>query len=145
MKLTKTTIIAIMAAGGLLAFSPALRAQDTNKDAKSTETKTKKGGKRGLTIDQLKEQLKLTDEELPKFKVVWDDHTKKMQDLFASQPSAEDRRTKLQAINEETLKKSKEILTAEQYKQFEQILARGRGGKKGGGDGAPPAPKAPGQ
>jgi Spy/CpxP family protein refolding chaperone len=142
-------MIAIIAASGLL-FSPTLRAQDAapdaKKDAKPAAAKGKKGGGRGgLTLDQLKEQLKLDDKTTAKVKPIWEERTKKISDLTASNPSAQDRRTKMQAITDETNKKMKEVLTAEQYKQFEampQAAVRAGKGKKAADAGAPPAPAA---
>jgi Spy/CpxP family protein refolding chaperone len=121
-----------MALGGLVACSTLATAQDAaTKDAK-------KGGKRGFpTIEQqmerMTEALTLTDDQKPKVKAVLEETSKKRQAIFTD--SSLDRsamREKMQPINDEQKKKMKEILTADQFKKYEELQQqRGKqGGKK---------------
>jgi Spy/CpxP family protein refolding chaperone len=149
MKIHKTSLMAILAAGGLLALGPALSAQDEKKDkpadSKPAETRPPgdrpgpggPGGGRGLSVDdrlaRLSEQLSLTDEQKPKVKALLEEQGKVFAE--ARDLSPEERRTKMQASRDEMTKKMKAILTEEQFKKFE-ALPRGRG--QGGGPGGPP-------
>ena len=69
MKATKTMLIAALAAGSLLVWSPALRAGDTNTPPSTPPAGAPPAGQRppgmrgGPTLDQLAEQLKLTDDQ----------------------------------------------------------------------------------
>jgi len=134
MKLTKLSLIAALALGGLLACSTLASAQDS--------TATPKQGKRGGSaveqqLNMMKDSLKLTDEQVPKVKTVIEDSLKKRADLRADTSlSQEDRRTKMQAIVEDQHKKMKEILTAEQFEKY-QKSARQFGKRGPGGPGAP--------
>ncbi len=117
----KLSLIVAVALGSLVACSLAT-AQEAGKDAA-------KKGKRGFSPEQRLErmttQLNLTDEQKPKVKAVLEDTAKKFQDL-----APEDRRTKGREIRQEETKKLKEILTADQFKKYEEM---GQGmGKKGG-------------
>jgi Spy/CpxP family protein refolding chaperone len=134
MKLSRTTL-AMIAVAGALALSPSSRAQTNTPPAGGRQQ-----GGRGADqqLAQLSEQLKLTDEEKTKVKTVLTDERKKIQDLRADTTlSQQDVRTKRQAIMQDTSKKMKEILTADQFKKYEEWLQqqRGRGGA-GGANGA---------
>jgi Spy/CpxP family protein refolding chaperone len=129
MRLTKTSL-AIIAVAGALALSPSSRAQ----------TNTPAGGRnargRGAEqqLGQLSEQLKLTDEQKTKVKTVLEEQQKKAQELRSDTSiSQQDMRTKRQAIMQDTGKKMKENLTAEQFKKYEEWRQqqRGRGGANG--------------
>ena len=127
--MSKLSLIAAMALGGLVACSTLVNAQD------GTNAPDKKGGKRGRSPDQLMEkyteQLSLTDEQKPKFKAVLDDSGKKRREI--SRDSSLDqpqRREKWQTIMEAQNKKMKEILTADQYKKYQEMNEKM---KKGGG------------
>jgi periplasmic protein CpxP/Spy len=119
--MSKLSLVAAMALGGLVAFSTLATAQDANKEAK-------KGGKGGYSVEQRLErmstQLDLTDAQKPKVKAVLEETAKKMKDV-----PQDERREKGRAIMEEQNKKMKEILTADQFKKYEEMSARG--GKKG--------------
>src|SRR5215471_10190530 len=146
----KRTSIAILAVAGLLALSPAGRAQ--------TNTPPAAGGRQGggagrgnpeAQLTRYKEQLKLTDAQVPKVKAVIEERTKKMQELRTAAP--EERRSKMQALMEEENKKMKEILTPDQFKKYEEMQqqVRGRAGNRrqggAGGNGAPGAGAGGGQ
>jgi Spy/CpxP family protein refolding chaperone len=128
----KRTSIAILAVAGLLALSPAGRAQTNTPPGAAGR---QGGGGRGNAEAQLtryKEQLKLTDAQTPKVKAVIEERTKKMQELRGGAGTPEERRTKMQALMEEETKKMKEILTADQFKKYEEMQqqVRGRAGNR---------------
>jgi periplasmic protein CpxP/Spy len=121
--MSKLSLIAAMALGGLVAFSTLATAQDANKEAK-------KGGKGGFSVEQRLErmstQLTLTDEQKPKVKAVLEETAKKMKDV-----PQDERREKGRKIREEEMKKFKEILTPEQYQKYEEMAqSMGKKGKK---------------
>ena len=128
--MSRISLIAAMALGGLVACSTLATAQD------STPPDAKKGGKRGpQTLEQQLERLaplKLTDEQKPKVEAVLKESSKKRQEIFND--SSIDRsqmREKMQPIMEEQNKKLKAILTEEQFKQYQELNQRGKkGGKK---------------
>src|SRR5262245_21001251 len=73
-------------------------------------------------LTQLAADLKLTDQQKPKVKVVLEEQVKKMQELRDDTSlSQQDRRAKLMTIREEGNKKMKEILTPEQFKKYEEF------------------------
>jgi periplasmic protein CpxP/Spy len=127
--MSKLSLIAAMALGGLVACSTLVTAQD------STNAPEKKGGKRGMSPDQLMEryteQLSLTHEQKPKVKTVLEDSMKKRRELFRdSALDQQQKREKFQGVMEAQNKKMKEILTADQYKKYQEMNEKM---KKGGG------------
>jgi len=127
--MSKLSLVAAMALGGLVACSTLAPAQDAPADAK-------KGGKRGFpTIEQQMERyntgLTLTDEQKPKFKAALEEQQKAMQAIRSDSSLEQDaRRTKMQDLRKATDTKMKGILTDEQYKKYQEMSQRG--GKKGG-------------
>ncbi len=122
----KLSLVAALALGGLLACANLVSAQDA---------KEGKQGKRGPSIEQqldrMKEQLKLTDEQVPKVKAVLEDGQKKRQEL--RDVPQDQRREKMQAMMAEQDKKYKEILTPSQYEEWQKMrdqMKQKRGGKK---------------
>ena len=143
MKSTKTMLIAALTAGALLACSSSLLAQDTTNTPPA-------GGMRGRmmgpTIEQLTTNLSLTADEIPKVKAVLDDQRQKMADLRADQSvQGQDRRTKMTEIRNDVTAKMKDILTDDQFTQYQKLTQRGvrRGGAGGGNGGGTPPPAAP--
>jgi periplasmic protein CpxP/Spy len=127
--MSKLSLIAAMVLGGLVACSTLVTAQD------STSAPEKKGGKRGMSPEQLMEkyteQLSLTDEQKPKVKALLEDSTKKRRELFRdSALDQQQKREKFQGVMEAQNKKMKEILTADQYKKYQEMNEKM---KKGGG------------
>ena len=121
--MSKLSLIAAMALGGLVACSTLATAQD------STNAPSKKGGKKGPSVEQQMErmttELSLTPEQQPKVKAVLEETSKKRQDM-----APEDRQTKGRELREEQNTKMKAILTPEQYTKYEEMMQRR--GKKGG-------------
>ena len=129
--MSKLSLIAAMALGGLVVCSTLVSAQD------ASSAPDKKGGKRGMSPDQLMEkyteQLSLTDEQKPKVKTVLEDTMKKRREI--TKESGQDRQQlgeKMQPVMEVQNKKMKEILTADQYKKYQEMneKMKKRGGKK---------------
>jgi protein CpxP len=154
MKANKTMLIAALAAGSLLVWSPALRAADTNTPpstppAGAPPAGQRPPGMRGPTLDQLAQQLNLTDDQKAKVKPILEARDKKIADLRGDTSlSQEDRRTKMQSIREETTAQMKAVLTPEQFDKYQKMTQRGPrpGGPRPGGEekaGGPNAPAAP--
>ncbi len=134
MKLSKTSL-SLVAIAALLALAPGSQAQST-----TNAPGGRRAGMRGVEaqVTALNEHLKLTDEQKPKIKTLLEEQNKKITELRGdSAVSQEDRRAKMQAIRADTSKKMKEVLTADQFKKYEEFLKerrnnRGPGGRAGG-------------
>lgn len=146
MKITKLSLVILAAAVGLVALSPALRAQPTN----TPPAGGGRGARGGFTADAQLTRLetalgttnKLSEAQLPKVKAVFEKQVKDMTDLRADTAlSQEERTTKRTAITKEVSDSLKVILTPEQSKIYEALPQGGRGGGRrgGAGGGAPPA------
>ena len=128
--MSKLSLIAALALGGLMVCSTLATAQDNN------QSTAKKGGKKGFSVEQqmdrLTTELTLTDEQKPKVKAVLEDQQKKMQDL-RNESDQDTRRTKMQDLRKETEKKMKGILNEEQFKKYQEMnQRRGKQGQGGG-------------
>ena len=124
----KLSLIAAVALGGLVAFSMMATAQEASKDAK----KGKRGASVEQRLEQMKKNLELKDEQVPKVKTALEDMQKKMQALREdTNLDQQKRREKMRSLMEDQNKKMKGILTEEQYKKYQEMGPRG--GKKGFG------------
>jgi periplasmic protein CpxP/Spy len=130
MKASKISLMAALIAGVMLAYSPALRAQEA-KEGKDTNTRQGRPGGMGMKerVDKMAEDLKLTADQRTKVEAVMKDQAEKRRALRDLTP--EERREKSQAMREEMAKKMKEILTAEQFEKWEKN--RPQGGPRGQG------------
>jgi Spy/CpxP family protein refolding chaperone len=120
MKLSKTSL-AVATVSALLAISSQSQAQNTNHPARPRPAA---GVNRSVDfqMDRLSEALTLTAEQKPKVKAILDEQMKKTRELRTDSASTpEDRRSKMQAIRQEANKKMKEVLTAEQFKKYEEF------------------------
>lgn len=147
-------IIVALVAGNLLAWNVALRAADTNTPPAKPAPGGPPPGQRpagmmrgGPNLDQLAQQLNLTDDQKAKVKSVLEARDKKVSELRGDTSlSQEDRRAKMQSIREENTAQMKAILTPEQFDKWQQMAQRGRrpgpppGGEKPAGTNAPAAP-----
>lgn len=132
MKSLKYIIAALVLAIGFAA--PAINAQDAGKQQRPG------GGGRGFTpearVQRMTEQLKLTDEQQKKILAIYQADAKKMEGL-----SQEERRGKMQEINQASEPKVLEVLTPEQQTKYKEMMQNmrqrggGKGGDKGGGKG----------
>jgi periplasmic protein CpxP/Spy len=138
MKLTKPLIIAALVAGSLFAGNLAMQAQDATNAPPAGAPPGPRGGMRGgLNLDRLTTELNLTDDQKPKVKAILEDHAKQMKELRDSNPTPEDRRTKMQSIRKDMNDKLKEVLTDEQFTKYQEMNRGGRRNRAGGGN--PPA------
>lgn len=134
MKASKISLIAALIAGVMLAYSPALRAQDTNKEGQVVKKHAGRPGAAGMKehLDKMAIDLKLTADQKTKVEAALKAQGEKMRamrDLPQDQ-----RREKGKALRAEMTKNMKEILTPEQFVQWEKNRPQGRpGGKKSGG------------
>ena len=137
-------IIAALVAGNLLAWNLALRAADTNTPpTEASPAGQRAPGMRGPNLDQLAEQLNLTDAQKPKVKSILDAQMQKMRDLRNDTSLAqEDRRPKMQSIREETTAQLKAVLTPDQFDKWQKMNQRNR--RPGGPGGPPPMGEKPG-
>lgn len=129
MKLNKVGLVAVLVAGGLLAWSTVATAQEGKAE--------RKGGQRGFSVEQqmerMNEQLKLTDAQKPKIKAVLEESSKKRQEMFRDSNVPQDqRREKMQALTQEQDKKLKAILTSEQFEKWQKAREQMRQNRGGG-------------
>jgi Spy/CpxP family protein refolding chaperone len=139
MKMTKVSLIAALALGGLLASTTVSLAQD---NATNNPARRGRPGMMGVEprLEHLTKELSLTDAQKPKVKAILEASQKKLQELRADTSlSQEDRRTKMRTIMEDQNKEIKALLTPEQLEKF----PAGRPGRPPGGPAANP-PAAPG-
>jgi Spy/CpxP family protein refolding chaperone len=114
MKLTNQKIITVLALGGLLAFSSAAMADDTNAPA-TPPAATPAVHHR---IDFAK-QLDLTADQQPKFKAALESMNQQLKELRQDASlTAEDKHAKVKTIREQTNESIKGILTPEQYEKW---------------------------
>ena len=134
MKTTPLSLLAVLAAA-FIACPPAVRADDTKPAADAPKRERAAGGQRGdmlkERLNKLAEDLKLTDAQKPKVEAVLKAQMQKRQELRDATP--EERKEKGKALREETTKKMKEILTAEQFAKFEKMPGPGGPGARRGG------------
>jgi hypothetical protein len=80
----------------------------------------------GPTLDQLTQQLSLTDDQKAKVKIVLDARDQKLKDLRADTTlSPEDRRAQMQAIRQDVTAQLKAILTPEQFAKYQKMTPIG--------------------
>jgi periplasmic protein CpxP/Spy len=154
MKANQTMLIAALAVGSLLVWSPALRASDTNKPSSTPPAGAPPAGQPQRSgFERQAEQLNLTADQKPKVQSIEQAQRQKMIDLNKDTGlSQEDRRAKRKAIAEETAQQMKAVLTPEQFDKWQKTSLMGMGqhrfrpsgplpgNEKGGSTNAPAAP-----
>ena len=133
MKMHKVSLLAALAAGALIAFTPTLRAED--KPERPDRSERPGGGpggpggpgQRGDMLKKMAEELGLSDEQKSKLQEVFKAQREAMKDL-----SPEERREKMKESREAMNAKVKEILTPEQFAKWEKIRDERRPGGPGG-------------
>ncbi len=140
MKANKTMLIAALAVGSLLAWSPALRADDTNKPASAPPAGAPPAGQPARTsFERMAEQLNLTADQKTKVQSIMDTQRQKMLDLRKDTSlSQEDRQAKRKIIAEELAQQMKAVLTPEQFDKWQKTSLMGPGPRRFHPD-APPA------
>jgi Spy/CpxP family protein refolding chaperone len=93
------------------------------------------GGGRGGTPEQRIERLEqavgsLTADQKDKIKAIYEKAAEKMQGL-----SEDERRQKAMEIMKESSRQVRALLTPDQQKKFDEMMAQARGGREGGGGG----------
>ncbi len=102
------------------------------------------GQRQPMTADQrlqnMTRQLNLSEAQQQQIKPILENESKQMQALREdSSVAPEDRRSKMMQIRQETSGQIKPILNADQQKQYDEMMNRGRG-RGMGGPGQPPPP-----
>jgi Spy/CpxP family protein refolding chaperone len=115
-------LIAAMAVGSLLVWSPASRAGDTNTPPSVPPTIRPSHA----SFERQAEQLNLTDDQKPKVKAIEDSQRQKMQELSKDTSlSPEARQAKRKAVVEETAQQLKAVLTPEQFDKWQKTSPMG--------------------
>jgi Spy/CpxP family protein refolding chaperone len=127
MKANKTMLIAALAAGSLLVWSPALRAADTNTPPSTPPAGAPPAGRPpGGGFERMAEQLNLTADQKPKVQSIMDTQRQKMLDLRNDTSlSQEDRQAKRKAISEDLAQQMKAVLTPEQFDKWQKTSLMG--------------------
>jgi len=83
-------------------------------------------------LDRMSQQLNLTDDQKAQIKPILEDQDKQLQTLRQDTSIApEDRRAQFQQVRDNTLKKIRPILNADQQKKFDEEMAQRRAGQRG--------------
>ena len=145
-------LIAALAAGSLLVWSPALRAGDTNTPPSTPPAGAPPAGQPPRAgFERMAEQLNLTADQKPKVQSIMDMQRQKMLDLRSDTSlSQEDRQAKRKIVVEDTAQQMKAVLTPEQFDKWQKTSPMGprrnrpngppEGGENAGSTNAPAAP-----
>jgi Spy/CpxP family protein refolding chaperone len=149
MKANKTMLIAALAAGSLLVWSPALRAGDTNTPPSTPPAGAPPAGQRppGMRGGPNLDQLNLTDDQKPKVQAIMDADIQKRRELRQDTSlTREDFVAKQKAIHEDTTTQMKAVLTPEQFEKWQKMPQMGGRGRRNGpppGGNPPPTGTTP--
>ena len=140
-------LIAALAAGSLLVWSPALRADDTNTPPSTPPAGAPPAGQHapgmrgGPNIDRLTQQLELTEAQKPKVLAILEAQREKMSALRQDNSlPVEDRRTKMKALRDDMATQMKAVLTPEQFEKWQKMPPVGRDRRNGPPQGGNPPP-----
>ena len=123
MKVVQTVLMTVVL-GSLMALAPASRAADN--DAKPGEAATPARGAVRDRLQQVAEQLKLTDDQKEKLKPIFKEQATKLRELRDNKDlSREDRMAKVKEIRESLAAKMKPILTPEQLDKWNKLRSEG--------------------
>ncbi len=113
----KFILIAVITLGALVTYGPMAQAAD----AGGKTAKTKRGGRQNQ-VELMKTELSLTDKQVVELKPVLEEQQKKMREMFQDRNTPrEERRAKMQKLQEETNTKLKTILTSEQMEKWQKL------------------------
>src|ERR1700743_2292913 len=107
MKINKT-IMAVIAAAGILTVCPAVHAQDAATNTPPAKATPPPRGCRGPTLESIDKAVTLTDDEKPKVQSALDDYNKAAKDAMSA--DQDERRTKMKAAHDDFDAKMKGIL-----------------------------------
>jgi Spy/CpxP family protein refolding chaperone len=145
MKFNKTSIMAMIALGGLVTLSTIVNAEDQKPAGPAAGEHKRPGGpggpggemrgkiaeELGLSEDQKAKMGEVMKEQAPKYKALRED----------TSLSKEDKMAKAKAIREEGAAKIKGILTPEQFEKWQKMQQNRRGPGGPRGEGKPPGEK----
>ena len=109
-----------------MAAAPLSRAADA--DSKPADNKPAAPGRAAVRdrLQQISEELKLTDDQKEKLKPIFRDEAAKLRELRNDKDlSREDRVTKVKAIRDDAAAKLKPILTPEQLEKWNKLRSEG--------------------
>ena len=144
MKANKTILITVLAVGSLLAWSPALRADDsTNTPPSTPPAGAPPAGQRG-GFERMAEQLNLTADQKPKVQSIMEAQRQKVRDLRQDTSlTAEDRKAKIKAVQEDTATQMKAVLTADQFQKWQDMQSKMHNHHNGPPPAGTPPPTTP--
>jgi periplasmic protein CpxP/Spy len=137
MKMHKVSLLAALAAGALLAVTPAVRAED--KPAQTERPGGPRPGQPGERIKKIAEELNLTPEQRTKLEAAMKEQRDAAQG--AKDLTPEERRAKMQENRKAMDAKIKAILTPEQYAKWEKLREQNRPAGPAGPGGEKPGAK----
>ena len=145
MKATKFSMMAVLTLGSVMALAPFARAEEKkDDDAKPKAPARERAARPQDRAKRIAEELKLTDEQKPKFEAAMKEQTAKMQEVRQdTNLSQQEKRTKFRELRQNLTASMKKVLDAEQFEKWEKMQqagARGRGGARGE---RPPGEKPP--
>ena len=160
---TSVKSLLVLLSVGIPAGAPLLRAQDTTSPATAPAAAAvpdatpaapdnppppkKKGGRKGggmMTVDQLKERLSLTDDQVAKIDPILKDlRAKGMAIRQDTGLSDEDKRAKAQALFKDTHDQIRAVLTPDQQTTFDSMRMGARQAEEGARCGPPPIRPGP--
>ena len=129
-----------LALGGLLVAGTTALAQDNAPPPPQDQAQRGPGGPRHMDpdrqLERLTRQLDLTSDQQGQIKPLLVDRQQKMAALFQDQSlTAEDRRSRMRSIQQDTRSKIEAVLNDQQKQRFESMEQR----RSRGGPGGPPA------
>ena len=146
-------LIAALAVGSLLVWSPALRAGDTNTPPSTPPAGAPPAGQRppGMKGGPMLDQLNLTADQKPKVQSIYAAQRQKMRDLRQDTSlTPEDRSARMKALHDDMATQMKAVLTPEQFDKWQKTSLMGSrrlhpggpppGNEKAGSTNAPVAP-----
>lgn len=139
MKIKIQRFVALAALSGLMACTPLALGQEKKADNAAPRPPQ---GQRADRLQQMADQLQLTEEQKNQIKPILKEQSDKMRELRNDTAmSREDRQAKMKTMREDMNAKMKKILKPEQYEKWEKQAAQ-RGQRRPQG-GAPAAPATP--
>jgi len=122
MKKWNTTLLSALTLGAFLTCTSIASAQSTNATARTARRMTVQ-----QRVDRMSSELKLNDEQKTKITALFEADAKKRRELRADTSlERKDRREKNRALMQDEKKQMKEILTPDQFEQWQKMSAQGR-------------------
>jgi Spy/CpxP family protein refolding chaperone len=126
MKISRISLLAVLAVSGLAAFGTVANAQEASTPSTNAPAAGEHHGQRG----KLDELLNLTPDQKPKFDAIMKDQGEQLKALKEDTSlSAEDQKAKAKEIRSAASEKIKALLTPEQFTKYQE-LSKHKGNKK---------------